>query len=109
MDEYVLCAIPNEGRCLEFVTNIDELIKCGMGHKHVNKSVNAEIFNYPVFMTVKEHPLYADYIEVRTFMMEKTGNEFEAWVRQKIEREPSAERKTRSKCKARPFFQNNHF
>ena len=80
-----------------------------MGHKHVNKSVNAEIFNYPVFMTVKEHPLYADYIEVKTLMMAKTGDEFEAWVRQKIEREPSAERKTRSKCKAHPFFQNNHF
>lgn len=97
LDEYFLCAIPSEEKCLKFITNRDELLKCGMEHRFINKAVNVDLFNLPVFMSVKDHPLYGEYMNMKS-LLEKPGNEFVTGLRQKIEKEPNGERKTRMKC-----------
>lgn len=84
---------------MEFITDRGELVKYGMEHRYVNKSVNAEIFNYPIFMVIKEHPLYGFYNEVKALMTTKTADEFVVGIKQRIESEPDGEKKTRVKCK----------
>lgn len=98
LDDYLMCLITDEGRLMKFVTDRNELVKCGMEHKHENKEMNADIFIYPTFMTLKEHPLHKEYAEVKTLLKDETSDKFVIRIRQKIERELNNERKTRMKC-----------
>lgn len=74
-----------------------------MEHRHIDGGVNAETYNYPTFMTVKEHPLNSEYNGVKAMMTAQTGDAFVAGIRQRIEREPDNEKKTRIKCKSISF------
>ena len=99
LDNYLLCSIPNEAKCMEFVTNKPELTLFGMEHRHINKIMKTDIFNRPLFMSVKAHPLYNDYLKMRDTMMKETGDVLATYVKQKVDAEGSDERKTRVKCK----------
>lgn len=99
LDDYLLCSITSERKLMNFITDRNGLMKCGMESRYVNKEMNANILNRPLFMTVESHILHKEYTEIKTLMRDQTGGEFVARIHQKVEREPSDERKTRMKCK----------
>ena len=100
LDNYLLCLIPNEAKCVEFATNKAELTLFGMEHMHINKNIKTDIYNRPMFMSVKVHPLYNDYLGMRDTMLKGTGDALTTYVKQKVNAEGNDERKTRAKCKA---------
>ena len=84
---------------MEFVTNKGDLTLFGMENRHINKNMKTDVFNKPVFMTIKGHPLYDDYLNLKDSMLNGTGDSLVAYVKQKVDNEGNDERKTRAKCK----------